>query len=207
MELSDDPQIMVAAGGEAAALMAAYDIFVAVAVEYFTKWVEAEPLATISEPKLRAFTWRSIICRFGIPKVLITDNGRQFDNQPFRNFCSNLGIDHRLTSISHPQSNGLTEVTNRIILQDLRTRISNARGSWSDELPSILRTYRTTHRTTTGETPFMLAYGIEAMVPVKIRLPSHRRLVPETSEHTTQKSRSIQLNILISWKKYGSKPL
>lgn len=160
--------------------------FVAVAVEYFTKWVEAEPLATISEPKLRAFTWRSIICRFGIPKVLITNNGRQFDNQQFRDFCSDLGIDHRLTSVSHPQSNGLAEVTNRIILQDLRTRIGNARGSWSDELPSILWTYRTTHRTTTGETPFMLAYGIEAMVPVEIRLPSHRRLVPETSEHTTK---------------------
>ncbi|XP_022854622.1 uncharacterized protein LOC111375929 [Olea europaea var. sylvestris] len=54
--------------------------FVAVAIEYFTKWVEAEPLATISKPKLRTFIWRSIICRFGIPKVLITDNGRQFDN-------------------------------------------------------------------------------------------------------------------------------
>ncbi|XP_022895473.1 uncharacterized protein K02A2.6-like [Olea europaea var. sylvestris] len=124
--------------------------------------------------------------RFGIPKVLITDNGRQFDNQQFINFCSNLGIDHRLTSVSHPQSNGLAEVTNRIILQDLRTRISDARGSWSDELPSILWTYRTTHRTTTGETPFMLAYGFEVMVPVEIRLPSHRRLVPETSEHTIE---------------------
>ncbi|XP_022880890.1 uncharacterized protein LOC111398188 [Olea europaea var. sylvestris] len=156
------------------------------AVEYFTRWVEAEPLATISEPKLRTFTWRSIICRFGIPKVLITDNGRQFDNQQFRGFCSNLGIDHRLASVSHPQRNGLVEVTNRIILQDLRTRISNARDSWSDELPSILWTYRTTHRTTTGETPFMLAYGIEAMVPVEIRLPSHRRLEPETSRHTTE---------------------
>ncbi|XP_022858502.1 uncharacterized protein LOC111379372 [Olea europaea var. sylvestris] len=90
--------------------------FVAVAVEYFTKWAEAEPLTTISEPKLRAFTWRSIICRFGIPKVLITNNDRQFDNQQFRDFCSNLGIDHCLTSVSHPQSNGLAEVTNRITL-------------------------------------------------------------------------------------------
>ncbi|XP_022865086.1 uncharacterized protein LOC111384970, partial [Olea europaea var. sylvestris] len=67
--------------------------------------------------------------------------------------------------VYHLQSNGLTEVTNRIILQDLRTRITNAMGSWSDELPSILWMYRTTYRTTTGETPFVLAYGIEAMVP------------------------------------------
>ncbi|XP_022889183.1 uncharacterized protein LOC111404631 [Olea europaea var. sylvestris] len=123
--------------------------FVAVAVEYFTKWVEAEPLATISEPKLRR-------------------------------------VDHRLTSVSHPQSNGLVEVTNQIILQDLHTRIGDARGSWSDELPSILWTYRTSHKTTTGETPFMLAFGIDATIPVEVRLPSQRRLEPEDAGHTTE---------------------
>ncbi|XP_022880895.1 uncharacterized protein LOC111398192 [Olea europaea var. sylvestris] len=53
--------------------------------------------------------------RFGIPKVLIIDNGRQFDNQRFRNFCSNLGIDHRLTSVSHPQSNGLAETSSEAL--------------------------------------------------------------------------------------------
>ncbi|XP_022893838.1 uncharacterized protein LOC111408295 [Olea europaea var. sylvestris] len=56
--------------------------FVAVAVEYFTTWVEAEPLETILEPKLRTFIWRSIICRFGIPKVLITDNGSEVQEVP-----------------------------------------------------------------------------------------------------------------------------
>ncbi|XP_022880632.1 uncharacterized protein LOC111397900 [Olea europaea var. sylvestris] len=50
----------------------------------------------------------------------------------------------------------------------------------------LAETYRTTHRTTIRETPFMLAYGIEAMIPVEIRLSSHRRLVLETSEHTTE---------------------
>ncbi|XP_022872734.1 uncharacterized protein LOC111391716 [Olea europaea var. sylvestris] len=160
--------------------------FMAVAVEYFTKWAEVEPLAIISEPKLRAFVWKSIVCRFGIPKVLITDNGRQFDNVQFRSFCTNLGIDHRLTSVSHPQSNGLAEVTNRIILQDLRTRLGDAKGSWSEELPSILWTYRTSHKTTTGETPFMLAFGIEATIPVEISLPSPRRMMPDSLEHTTE---------------------
>ncbi|XP_022850056.1 uncharacterized protein LOC111372112 [Olea europaea var. sylvestris] len=156
--------------------------FVAVAVEYFTKWVEAEPLGTILEPKLRSFIWKSIICRFGIPRVLITDNGRQFDNPQFKNFCASNGIDHRLTSVSHPQSNGLAEVTNRIILQDLRTRIGDAKGDWPDMLPSILWAYRTSHKTATGETPFMLAFGLEATIPIEVSLPTIRKL--ETNKET-----------------------
>ncbi|XP_022875765.1 uncharacterized protein K02A2.6-like [Olea europaea var. sylvestris] len=160
--------------------------FVVVAVEYFTKWVEAEPLAKISEAKLRSFVWKSIVCRFGIPKVLITDNGRQFDNSQFRNFCFNLGIYHRLTSVSHPQSNGLTEVTNRIILQDLHTRIGNARGDWPDEFSSILWAYKTSHKTAIGETPFMLAFDLEATIPIEVSLPTLRRVEPGMEDQTTE---------------------
>ncbi|XP_022880883.1 uncharacterized protein K02A2.6-like [Olea europaea var. sylvestris] len=160
--------------------------FTVVAVEYFTKWVEDEPLAKISEAKLRSFIWKSIICRFGIPKVLIIDNGRQFDNSQFRNFCVNHGIDHCLTSVSYPQSNGLAEVTIRIILQDLRTRIENARGDWPDELPSILWAYRTSHKTATGETPFMLAFGLEVTIPIEVSLPTLRRVEPGMEDRTTE---------------------
>ncbi|XP_022874131.1 uncharacterized protein LOC111392952 [Olea europaea var. sylvestris] len=124
--------------------------------------------------------------RFGIPKVLITNYSRQLDNVQFKDFCSNLGVDHCLTSISHPRSNVLAEVTNRIILQDLRTRIGDVRGSWSDELPSILWTYRISHRTITVEIPFMLAFKIEAIIPIEIRLPSRRRLNLEEAGHTTE---------------------
>uniref|UniRef100_A0A2N9EWZ5 Integrase catalytic domain-containing protein n=1 Tax=Fagus sylvatica TaxID=28930 RepID=A0A2N9EWZ5_FAGSY len=58
--------------------------FLVVAIDYFTKWVEAEPLATISEKNVKSFIWKGVICRFGIPRVLISDNGKQFDNGPFR---------------------------------------------------------------------------------------------------------------------------
>ena len=59
-----------------------------VGIDYFTKWVEAEALATITEKNIRSFVWRSIVCRFGIPRVLVSDNGKQFDNGPFRDFCT-----------------------------------------------------------------------------------------------------------------------
>ena len=66
--------------------------FLLVAINYFTKWVEAEALATITEAKIQSFVWKNIICRFGIPMTIISNNERQFDNQGFKDFCSNLGI-------------------------------------------------------------------------------------------------------------------
>ena len=66
--------------------------FLLVAIDYFTKWVEVEALATITEARIRSFVWKNIIYRFGIPRMIISDNGRQFDSQGFRDFCSGLGI-------------------------------------------------------------------------------------------------------------------
>ena len=80
--------------------------FIIVAVDYFTKWAEAGPLATITEQKIRNFIWRSIICRFGIPRALVSDNRKQFDNLKFRDFCAELGIKNYYLSPAHLQSNG-----------------------------------------------------------------------------------------------------
>ncbi|KAK3027489.1 hypothetical protein RJ639_040290 [Escallonia herrerae] len=80
--------------------------FVIVAIDYFTKWVKAKALSSITEQKCEDFFWRSVVCRFGIPRVLVTDNGRQFDNHTFRAFCTNLSIKQRFTSVAHPQTNG-----------------------------------------------------------------------------------------------------
>ncbi|XP_022847685.1 uncharacterized protein LOC111370232 [Olea europaea var. sylvestris] len=74
--------------------------FLLVAIDYFTKWVEVELLATIMTAKIQGFVWRSILCRFGIPKVVVTNNGRQFDNHSFKTFCASYHIDHRLTLVA-----------------------------------------------------------------------------------------------------------
>ena len=62
--------------------------FLVVDIDYFTKWVEAETLATITEKNMRSFAWRNIVCRCGIHRVLVSDNKKQFDNDSFRDFCS-----------------------------------------------------------------------------------------------------------------------
>ena len=76
--------------------------FLVIGIDYFTKWVEAETLATITEKNVRGFVWRCIICRFGIPRVLVSDNGKQFDNDSFQDFCLQLGIRNHYSSPAHP---------------------------------------------------------------------------------------------------------
>uniref|UniRef100_A0A2N9F1B5 Uncharacterized protein n=1 Tax=Fagus sylvatica TaxID=28930 RepID=A0A2N9F1B5_FAGSY len=139
--------------------------FLVVAIDYFTKWVEAEPLATISEKNVKSFVWKAVICRFGIPRVLISDNGKQFDNGPFRELCAQLNIRNHYSSPRHPQANGQVEVTNRTLLKQIKTRLEGAKGMWVEELPSVLWAYRTTVRTPTKETPFKLTYGTEGCYP------------------------------------------
>ena len=62
--------------------------FLVIGIDYFTKWVEAEALATITEKNVKSFIWRNIVYRYGIPRVLVSDNGKQFDNNSFKDFCS-----------------------------------------------------------------------------------------------------------------------
>ena len=150
--------------------------FLLVAIDYFTKWVEAEALATITEARIQNFVWKNIICKFEIPLTIISDNGRQFDSQGCRDFCSGLGIKNQYSSSGHHQANGQTEVTNRTLLRIIKTRLDEAKGAWPDELPNVLWAYRTTARTPTGETPFRLTYGTEAMIPVEVGVANTRRI-------------------------------
>ena len=86
--------------------------FLVVAIDYFTKWIEAKPLAKITTKQIAQFFWESIICRYGIPRVLFTDNETQFNNEESRSYCDENDIDLRFTLVAHPQANGQAEVAN-----------------------------------------------------------------------------------------------
>lgn len=102
------------------------------------KWVEVKPLASITMRQVEGFVWMKIITRFGIPKAIITNNGTQFNNAKFRKCYENYGTQLRFSSVAHPQTNGLAEVTNQTLLEGLKRRVVGAYGTWVDELPSIL---------------------------------------------------------------------
>ena len=168
--------------------------FLIVAIDYFTKWVEAESTATITGKVVQKFLEASIISRFGIPRILISDNGKQFDSSEVREYCEMLHIRHNFTSVYHPQANGQVENANRTILDGLKKRLEGAAGNWVDVLPSVLWAYRTTHRAATGETPFSLTYGTEAVVPVEIGEPSLR--VEHYDEATNNTRLQTNLDLL-----------
>uniref|UniRef100_A0A804HNE7 Uncharacterized protein n=1 Tax=Musa acuminata subsp. malaccensis TaxID=214687 RepID=A0A804HNE7_MUSAM len=105
--------------------------YIIVGVDYFTRWVEAESLATITESQVES-------------------------------------------SVAYPQANGLAEVTNRSIVDGLKRRVSAARSAWIDELPSVLWALRTTPKTPTGESPYSLTFGTEAVLPSEVAVPTPR---------------------------------
>ena len=168
--------------------------FLIVGIDYFTKWVEAETLATITEKNVRSFIWRSIICRFRIPRILVLDNGKQFDNVSFQDFCSQLGIRNYYSSLAHPQANGKVEVTNQSLLKIIKTRLEGAKGIWPKEFPSILWAYQTTARTPTEETPFRLTYGSEAVIPTEVGLTSY--WVDNHDERKNNEAMRLQLDLV-----------
>ena len=86
--------------------------FLEVSIDYFTNWVEVEALSTITEKNVRSFVWKNIICKYGIIRVLVSENGKQFDNDAFRDFCSQLEIKNHYSSPAHPQAKGKVQFTN-----------------------------------------------------------------------------------------------
>ncbi|XP_017237355.1 uncharacterized protein LOC108210538 [Daucus carota subsp. sativus] len=158
--------------------------YVMVGIDYMTKWVEAKTLRNITQEDAIKFVKEHIVTRFGIPVILVSDNGTQFVGKKFTKYLSDLGIKHRKASVCHPQSNGQVEVTNRIIVRGLEKRLQGLKKKWPEELSSVLWSYRTTARSSTQETPFKLSYGTEALLPVEIGSPSHRLLQFDEESNT-----------------------
>ncbi|KAL5554586.1 hypothetical protein UlMin_041987 [Ulmus minor] len=148
--------------------------YVVVAIDYYTKWVEAEALAKITEQNVTTFIWKNIVCRFGVPRELVSDHGTQFENEKLQSICDRMGIKKVFSSPAHPKSNSQVEAVNKTIKQTLKKKLEKSKGAWVDELPLVLWSYRTSFRATTGETPFSLAYEVEAVIPIEISLPTFR---------------------------------
>ena len=115
-----------------------------VGIDYFTKWVEAEPLANIRDADAKRFVWRNIVTRFGVPRVLILDNELQFDSKAFRRYYYELGITNRYLTPAYPQGNGQAEASNKVIVNGFKKRLDNAKERWVEELPHVLWAYQTT---------------------------------------------------------------
>jgi hypothetical protein len=148
--------------------------YVVVAVDSFSKWIEVKPFATITSATVQKFLWQNIVCRFGVPKAITVDNGTQFDAKTFRAFCDQIGTKVHFTSVRHPESNGLVERANGIIITGIMKSIFNQpRGKWPDELTKVVWNHNTIVSRSTGFTPFKLLFGDEAITPEEARTWSY----------------------------------
>lgn len=166
------------------------------AIDYFTKWVEAISLVAIIMNNTARFIRRDIICRYGVPNKIITDNATNFVGKDLKLLCKKFKIHHYISSPYIPQMNGVVEVANKNlkkILQKMTTNHSN----WHKMLPNALMAYRTSIRTSTGVTPYSLVYGMEAVLPIEVEIPSLRVLAEaEILESTWAQVRHDQLNLI-----------
>jgi hypothetical protein len=138
--------------------------YVVVAVKYFSKWIEAKPLATITSATVHKFFWQNIVCRFGVLKAITVDNGTQFDAETFKTFCRQIGTKIHFASARHPESNGLVERVNGIIITGIMKSIFNQpKGKWLDELIKVVWNHNTAVSRSIGFTPFKLLFGDEAI--------------------------------------------
>ena len=124
--------------------------------------------------------------RFGVPNRIITDKGTQFTSRTFMQYVQDLGGKICFASVAHPRSNGQSERANAEVLRGLRTRtfdkLPKCGRRWIDELPMVLWSIRTTPNRATGQTPFSLVYGAEAVLPTKLIYGSPRVLAYDEAE-------------------------
>jgi transposase InsO family protein len=132
-------------------------VYLLVAVDKFTKWIEATLVTTQDSTTTINFI-KSIVFRFGVPHSIITDNGTNFTSKEFKNYCVSMGIKLNFAFVAHPQTNGQAEKANGLICNGIKKRLlaplEKAKHTWVDELPSVLWSLRTTPDATTQETPF-----------------------------------------------------
>ena len=109
----------------------------------------------------------------------MSDNGPQFDSRVYRDLCQELKIRNLYSTPRYPQNNGQAETSNKTLLTALKKQLDSAKGKWVEELPGVLWAYRTTTRRPIGVSPFALTYGMEAVIPTKIDLPTIWTTTPE----------------------------
>ncbi|GJY88175.1 reverse transcriptase domain-containing protein [Tanacetum coccineum] len=148
--------------------------FLIVAIDYFTKWIEAKPVATITGNQIKKFVWDNIVCRFDLPGEIISNKENQFRDNPFKDWCEKLCIRQRFASVKHPQANVLVERANKSLGDGIKVRLDEKSKDWIEEIPHVLWAHRTIISSSNGDTPFSLTYKTEAVIPAEISMPTLR---------------------------------
>ncbi|GKF21155.1 reverse transcriptase domain-containing protein [Tanacetum coccineum] len=171
--------------------------YILVAVDYVSKWVEAQAHPTNDARVVIRFL-RRLFAKFGVPTTLISDRGTHFCNSQLEKALQNYGVTHKLSTTYHPQTNRQTEVTNRAIKRILERLVGYNLKNWSEKLDDALWAFKTAYKTPTGCTPFRLVYGKACHLHVEIKYKAYWGLKQCNMDLTAAvKNRFIKLNELM----------
>ncbi|KAL0284683.1 UNVERIFIED_CONTAM: hypothetical protein Scaly_2841600 [Sesamum calycinum] len=163
-------------------------LYILAITDYFSIWVEAVPLKEVKKENVTDFIRTHIIYPYGVPRHIITDNGKPFYNSLIDKLCQKFGFKQRNSSMYYATANGLAEAFNKTLCNLLKKVVAKSKRDWYERIGEALWAYRTTVRTPTQATPYALIYGVEAILPLEQQIPSLRTAIREglTEEENAQ---------------------
>ncbi|XP_026378611.1 uncharacterized protein LOC113273056 [Papaver somniferum] len=167
--------------------------YIITATEYFTKWVEAIPLKGATGEVISTFIKEHIICCFGIPMYIISDNGTPFVNNDVTKLLGAFRIKQKVSTPYYPQGNGKAESTNKSLLRILSRSLYENKRAWHEEFPLSLMAYRISKRTSTGSSPYILVYVEDVIIPAEVIIASARILSASGVDLDSQRFRSLDM--------------
>ena len=163
--------------------------YILVIADYFSKWTEAFPMKNKCADTVADILVGNIILRFGMPLVIHSDQGREFENVLMKSLCALLGCTKTRTAPYHPESDGMIERFNRTCLMMLSMFVNDRRDNWHELLPFIMHAYRTSVHESTGYSPFRLMMGEECSLPQDV----------STAELRTQRENDVAPHPFATW--------
>ena len=157
--------------------------YVVVAIDHFSKWVEAQALEANDAQSVLTFIYEEIICRHGVPQIITSDRGSEFVNELIKALARVYKIHHIRTTAYHPQGNGQTERTNDTLKNILAKITPPKKGNWDHYLQSAVYATRVSVHETTKFSPAELLHGYKFRQPYDHRDQEIEEVDPESYAH------------------------
>ena len=163
--------------------------YILVIADYFSKWTEAFPMNNKCADTVADILVENIILRFGMPLVIHSDQGREFENGLMKSLCTLLGCTKTCTAPYHPESDGMIERFNRTCFMMLSMFVNDRQDNWNELLPFVMHAYRTSVHESTGYSPFRLMMGEECSLPQDV----------STAELRTKRENDVAPHPFATW--------